>query len=156
MVGDAERPAVAAGRRGRQRAGRRGRLGVVGAASHQELPQVAGGIGDQRGVRVVDVVGVVHLEGEGRRGLGTDQHRAALHEGKRPGEVEAGGVGRPVGVAVQHLGDAARALLGDHDFATVGLEHANGRQRQRRVVVVGEQVAEVGDEAGVWRSAARG
>ena len=59
------------------------------------------------------------------------------------------------GVAVEHLGDAARPLLGHHHVEAVGFEHAQCRQRQRRVVVVGEEVAEVGDR-GRWRRPRRG
>ncbi len=48
---------------------------MVRSVPDQQLPEVAGGVRDQRAVAAGRVVGVVDLEREGGGRLGADQHR---------------------------------------------------------------------------------
>ncbi len=92
---------------------------------------------------IAEVVRVVHLEREGRGGLGAHEAGALLHIPESPAHVGRGHGPRPASVAVEHLGDAAGPLVGERDTDSVGHEDLGDRKRQLRVVVLGEEVIEV-------------
>ncbi len=142
VIGDMESMRGAAAPQGP--GGRRG-FRMVRSVPDQQLPQVASRVRHQRAVPTGNVVGIVDFEGEGGGRLGAHRHRPRPDCRQHAVEVEASDLPGLPGVAVQHLGDPHRFLARHDNADAVGLQQPHDREAEFGIVVVGEQVVDVGD-----------